>query len=135
MVATAYLPAQQAYISDQVKYDQSGRALASVDIAFAGSGIVGFPLAGWAIELWGWRIPLVIIGILTFVAAAFIWMELPRTEIHTKSTLTRAILMKASLQSNVQASMGVALLAMIGNGIYISIWSIWLSADYGFDAV
>ena len=35
LAVNAYLPAQQAYISDLAPYDRRGRALASIDIAFA----------------------------------------------------------------------------------------------------
>lgn len=134
VASTGYLPAQQAYISDQVAYDKRGRALASVDIAYAVSGIVGLPLVGWAIEIWGWRMPFLIIGGLSVISAVLMWLRLPPTDARTNAEDTIPGLIKVLEQPNILASIGVAVLSMIGIGIHMTIWGIWLSEDFSFGA-
>ncbi len=135
LATNAYLPSQQAYISDQVAYERRGRALASVDIAFAISGIAVMPLVGWMITTWGWRVPFAMMSILSLIAAILIWWKLPaagiRTQLPTRSVSMGTLLKK----TNVVASVIVAMLLFTGVGIFMTFWSIWLSADYGLDAL
>ena len=134
LAVNAYLPAQQAYISDLAPYDRRGRALASIDIAFAVSGMVMMPIVGWLINGYGWKTPFLWLSALSAIAALLTWAYLPETETRTiakKDTNMRSLLR----QRNIQASMGVAIFLFIAVGIFMTFWSIWLSADFGFDAL
>ena len=134
LAINAYLPAQQAYISDLAPYDRRGRALASVDIAFAISGMVMMPIIGWLMSVYDWRTPFWWLGALSVIAALLTWAYLPETKTRTiskKSTSAWALLRERSIQ----ASVGVAILLFIAVGIFMTFWSIWLSADFGFDAI
>ncbi len=135
LAVNSYLPAQQAYLSDLVSFDRRGRALASVDIAFAVSGIVMMPLIGWLFGFYGWQIPFLGLGILSVFAAWLTWRYLPEaksTEKEPRSVIGMKVLLR---ERNIQASLGVAMLLFIGVGIFMTLWSIWLSADFGFDSV
>jgi len=134
LAVNAYLPAQQAYISDLAPYNRRGRALASADIAFAVSGMVMMPIIGWLMSVYDWQTPFWWLGALSVIAALLTWTYLPETKTRTvskKSTSAWDLLQKGSIQ----ASMGVAVLLFIAVGIFMTFWSIWLSADFGFNAI
>lgn len=135
LAVNAYLPAQQAYISDLAPYDRRGRALASIDIAFAFSGMALMPIIGWLISAYGWRVPFLGLSVLSAVAATLTWRYLPETEKHTQRERASVSMWALLRKRSVQASMGVAIFLFIAVGIFMTFWSIWLSADFGFDAL
>ena len=49
----AFMPAQQAYISDQVTYLKRGRALGTVEFSWGLVGVVILTVIGWLIALFG----------------------------------------------------------------------------------
>ena len=134
VAVNAYLPAQQAYISDLAPYERRGRALASIDIAFAFSGMVLMPIIGWLISAYGWQAPFWWLGALSLIAALLTWAYLPETKTRTKSKESTGM-WSLLRQRNIQASMGVAIFLFIAVGIFMTFWSIWLSADFNFNAL
>ncbi|NJN93287.1 MAG: MFS transporter [Anaerolineales bacterium] len=62
---TAFIPPQQAYISDHVVYQRRGRALAIIEASWAVAAIIFLPLVGWLIDKFGWRSPFMILGLLS----------------------------------------------------------------------
>ena len=134
LAVNAYLPAQQAYISDLAPYDRRGRALASIDIAFAVSGMVMMPIIGWLISVYGWQTPFWWLSALSLFGALLTWRYLPGPKKHI-SVVASANMWTLLRERNIQASMGVAILLFISVGIFMTFWSIWLSADFSFDAL
>ncbi len=132
--SNAFIPAQQAYISDQVSFEKRGRAIASVDISFAVAGIVIMPIIGRLIAIYGWRAPFLVLSVLSLIAAVVIWTKFPRAEERTSSSLNIFDIRRILLKPNVLASMSVGFLIFFAFGGFITIWSLWMSADYGFDA-
>ncbi len=47
----------QAHIADRVPYQRRGRALAVMELTWAGGFLVGAPFAGWLIDRSGWQAP------------------------------------------------------------------------------
>ena len=135
LAVNAYLPAQQAYISDLVSFERRGRALASTDVAFAVSGMVMMPIIGWLINAYGWRAPFLGLSILSVFIAILTWSYLPETKKRTSEKQASANMWELLRRRNIQASMGVSILFFIGVGIYMTFWSIWLTEDFGFDAL
>ncbi len=135
LAVNSILPAQQAYISDLAPIERRGRALASVDISFAFSGMAIMPIVGWVIDAWGWRIPFLILSALSLLAAIVIWFKLPATETRTQSDSTSIGVWQVFKRRNVMASVVVSMLFFAAVGIFMTFWSIWLSADFDFDAV
>ncbi len=82
---TAYLTVQKAYISDQVCYERSGRALAAVDTSFSSAGIIGLPIVGWMLKVFGWQVPIFSLAILSLIAALVIGIRLPKTQTRTET--------------------------------------------------
>jgi predicted MFS family arabinose efflux permease len=58
----AYDPAAQAYVSDAVPYERRGRALGITELSWAGSWLIGVPLAGLLIARFGWQSPFSVIA-------------------------------------------------------------------------
>mgnify|MGYP006413535909 FL=1 len=135
LAVNAYLPAQQAYISDLVSFERRGRALASTDVAFAVSGMVMMPIIGWLINAYGWRAPFLGLSILSVFIAILTWSYLPETKKRTSEKQASANMWELLRRRDIQASMGVSILFFIGVGIYMTFWSIWLTEDFGFDAL
>jgi len=132
----SFIPAQQAYISDLAPYERRGRALASVDIAFAISGVAVMPLVGWVMETWGWRVPFMILGGLSALASFVIWTMLPAVGERGLGDITPSFgIWQVFRRRNVMAAVTVSMLFFVAVGIFMTFWSIWLSADYGFGAV
>ena len=73
----AFVPAQQAYISDRVPYQKRGRALASIEFAWSSSAIVALPVIGWMIDRFGWQAPYYALSLLSLVGAIVVWRQLP----------------------------------------------------------
>jgi len=131
----AFLPAQQAYISDMVSFERRGRALASVDISFAFSGMAIMPIIGWLMDSYGWRTPFAILSALSLVAALVIWMFLPAVGERSQSQGGGVSFWQVLKRRNVLAAIVVSTLFFVAVGIFMTFWSIWLSADFDFDAV
>jgi MFS family permease len=111
--ASTFIPVQQAYVSDKVDYNKRGRALATIDMSYAVSGLFGMIIVGWLIETIGWRSPFLILGVLCLLAAPVIWFQLPAVEDRTHTSLSLATLRTVLAKPNVLASMGVGLLVFL----------------------
>ncbi|HXV44160.1 MAG TPA: MFS transporter, partial [Anaerolineae bacterium] len=132
---TAFLPSQQAYISDQVAYHRRGRALAAVEFSWAVAAILCLPIAGWLIDAFGWRSPFLILSLFSLIGAIIVWRQLPPAEHHAQISLSWLEIQKICFRPNVLAAIGVALLLFVAVTCFASVWSIWLSADFRLDAV
>ena len=136
LAVNSYLPAQQAYISDLVSFERRGRALASVDMAFAVSGMTVMPLIGWLLDAYSWKTAFLWLSALSALAAFLSWHFLPESNPAKDDENHIPVSMGSLLrQRNILASLGVAGLLFTGVGIFMTFWSIWLSADFGFDSV
>lgn len=135
LTTTAYLPVQRAYVSDQVCYQRRGRALAAVDASFSTAGIVGLPIVGWIIEVWGWRLPLYILAILTFIAALTILTRLPRTQKQTHFANIKPNLWKLIFEPKIFVSIVVSSLLLFIFTLFMVSWVLWLSDDFGFGPI
>lgn len=132
---TAFLPPQQAYISDQVTYHKRGRALAAVEFSWAIVAILFLPVVGWMIDTFGWRSPFLSLSLLSLIGAIVVWRQLPPAEHRSQVSLSWAEIHEICFRSNVLASISIALLLFVAVICFASVWSIWLSADFGLDAV
>ncbi len=132
--SAAFLPVQQAYISDQVVYQKRGRALAAVEFSWAAAAIFVLPIIGWMIDAFGWRVPFLALSLFSLIGAAIVGWYLPPTTVrHTQSlswSETRAVFLK----KNILASMGVACLIFVAASSFLTVWGIWLTADFSFNA-
>ena len=84
----AYDPAAQAYVSDAVPYERRGRALGITELSWAGSWLLGVPLAGLLIARFGWQSPFAVIAGLA-VLGIFATLRLRRSA-HDEGTADAA---------------------------------------------
>lgn len=132
-----YVPAQQAYLGDNVPYARRGRIMAIAEIAWSLAAIVGLPLMGLVVQAYGWRIGFVAVGIFSLIALALLWFALPR-EKRTTPHVARA--MGGAYLEALRAPMALAviattfLLAATNENINI-VFADWMNTTFGLNAV
>ena len=75
----SFTPNLSAYISAQVPYAQRARSFGFLEISWGLASVVGVSILGIAIEAYGWRTPMMILGGMLLVGAAII-ARLPPTD-------------------------------------------------------
>jgi predicted MFS family arabinose efflux permease len=71
-------PAVYGYIGQRVGYNQRGLAIGVLEFAWAGSALVGIPIAGFLIQGQGWLAPFWLLGLSAFVCMIFILWFFPK---------------------------------------------------------
>jgi MFS family permease len=70
------IPPAQSLIADYFTRDERPRALAIYMLGGPASVVVGYFLAGWLNEFYGWRITFILIGLPGIALAAWVWLGL-----------------------------------------------------------
>lgn len=130
----AFLPAQQAYVGDQAAQPRRGRALASIEFSWASTAIFILPIAGWMIDTFGWRAPLLLLSLVSLASAAIVWWLLPPAEHHDRTRLSLREVRAVAMRPNVLASLAVSFLLFMAISCFSTLWSIWLEADFSLSA-
>jgi MFS transporter, DHA1 family, inner membrane transport protein len=73
-----FVPSLQAYLGDQVPYENRGRVLGITEFAWSLSAIIGVPLIGLIIARKGWLAPFPLIALLGALAFIFLAWMLPK---------------------------------------------------------
>lgn len=81
-------PALQAYVGERVPYQRRGMVIGVIEFAWAGSSLVGIPLAGWLIEQWGWQAPFLFLGGLSLLSTVALGWLIPAAGPHPTQTKT-----------------------------------------------
>ena len=132
----AFVPAQQAYISDRVPYQKRGRALASIEFAWSSSAIVALPVIGWMIDRFGWQAPYYALSLLSLVGAIVVWRQLPpAADRHLRIEFSWSAIQAILARANVISAISVALLVFMAATAYLSVWGIWLTSEFNFEPV
>src|SRR5712691_8973968 len=76
--ACCFDPAVQAFIGARVSWERRGLAIGLVEVAWAGSSLIGIPLIGWLIGRHGWRSPFLVLGLCAVAGFALLALILPR---------------------------------------------------------
>ncbi|OQY79518.1 MAG: hypothetical protein B6D41_22515 [Chloroflexi bacterium UTCFX4] len=132
-----YVPAQQAYLGDQVPYARRGRIMAIAEIAWSLAAIIGLPLMGFVVQTRGWRASFVAVGMVALGALALLWFALPRDKPNA-SHAARA--MGKAYWEALRAPMALAVIvttflsAAMNENINI-VFADWLNRAFGMDAV
>lgn len=71
-------PAIQAYVGVRVPFERRGLVIGILELAWAGSTIIGIPLAGILIEKAGWQTTFIAFGVLSLVFLGLIMIAIPR---------------------------------------------------------
>jgi putative MFS transporter len=130
----AFVPAQQAYISEQSPPHRRGRVMGTVELSWSLTALFASPVIGWLIKTTGWRTPLLGLAVLYGLATAVV-LRLPTVPTHqTQSSLSRSEIGRLLLRKNVVASMFVAFLVYVAVTCFLTVTGVWLTADFGLDA-
>ena len=73
-------PAVQAYISERVPFRRRALAIGFLETSWAGSTLVGIPLAAFLIDRFDWRSPFWVMGGLGIIGAVLLWFLIPEEQ-------------------------------------------------------
>jgi predicted MFS family arabinose efflux permease len=76
----SYDPALLAFVGQRVPFARRGLAIGSIELAWAGSSLVGIPVAGLLIDRLGWQAPFIALGVAALLAGAVLALVLPAPE-------------------------------------------------------
>lgn len=89
--AAVIFPNSNATVADTFPFRERGRAIAAVIAMNTMASVVGVPIAGIVAEATSWRVSLAIVGALSLVAAAVVWVRLPNAQGTSRGTRIRAL--------------------------------------------
>jgi MFS transporter, DHA1 family, inner membrane transport protein len=130
-----YDPAMQAYIADAVPYEKRGQALGVIEYSWAGSWLVGVPVAGFLIARWSWRTPFLLIALLGVISLLATWRSpalsgrqavgpgqppVPRTRPDLSALRNRSTV----------AALAVSGLVIMGNENFLVIYGAWMEKQF-----
>ena len=72
-------PAIQAYVGARVPWARRGFAVGLIEMAWAGSSLIGIPTVGWLIGSFGWHSPFLALGLLAALSVVLLAILLPRS--------------------------------------------------------
>ena len=134
----AYDPAAQAYVSDAVPYERRGRALGITELSWAGSWLIGVPLAGLLIARFGWQSPFAVIAGLA-VLGIFVTLRLrpvARSESAADRRRRRSVQVGphkrlAWLNWPTAAMLAVSVLVVTANENLFMVYGAWFESRFG----
>ena len=75
--AAIFTPQAAACVGLLVPPTHRGRAITMVFLGWSVASVLGMPMAAWIGGTWGWRTAFVLIGLLSFASAAWVWHAMP----------------------------------------------------------
>jgi predicted MFS family arabinose efflux permease len=75
-----FIPAMQAHLGDQVRYEQRGLVMALSELSWSLSFIFGVPLMGFLIARQGWAAPFPLLAVLGLISLALLARILPPSQ-------------------------------------------------------
>jgi predicted MFS family arabinose efflux permease len=128
-------PALHAYVGERVPYQRRGLAIGMLEFAWAGSALVGLPLAGLLIERLGWRAPFFALGglgLLILVALAILIPDDGHQQRHTENVPGfREAWRQLSRERAVLGALGFGLLISAANDNLFVVYGLWLESTFG----
>jgi len=133
-------PAIQAFVGERVPYHRRGAAVGFLETSWAGSTLVGIPLAAFLIHAMGWRAPFFALGILASAGLILLMFLLPKDRVADKRQNVRHdSLMQAwrPLLKNPIALgfMGFAFFFSAANDIFFVVYGAWLESSFAVSVV
>ncbi len=135
LATSAFMPAQQAFVSNASTFERRGRSLAAVDVSFSVTGLAMLPLVGILIDEFDWRAPFIALCGLSLVAIPVLARLLPDHR-HMPTTETpRTPIRILVTQPNVVALVAGTMLLFFGYSSFLTTWSVWLNSRFGFGPI
>ena len=125
-------PAVHAYIGDTVAFEQRGRAVGAVELAWSASWLVGVPASGFLIERWGWRAPWGALILLALGCVPLVRRGLPppRSRQHVSRGPAWALVGHVVRRRNALAVLGVTAFLAMSIEIPFIVYGAWLERTF-----
>jgi len=132
-------PAVQAYVSERVPYRRRGLAIGFLEIAWAGSALVGIPLVGLLMDSFGWRSPFFVMGGLGLIGIGLVRALMPpkgkavkvqRSSIGFRNTWRQLIVQRRAL-----GALGFAFFASVANDNLFVVYGAWIEKAFDLSIV
>ncbi len=132
-------PAIQAYVGDRVPYRRRGLVIGIMEVAWAGSALLGVPIMGFLIEHMGWRAPFFVMGGLGLVGLAVLGILIPAKSGKPKEDPSSANPLSALRQlAKNRAALGIlgfSFFISAANDNFFVIYGAWLENGFGLSVV
>lgn len=122
-----YNAALTAWVSDRVPYRRRGRALGLTELAWAGALLLGVPLVGVTIDLWGWRAPFFAVAGLNLLLAVALPRFVTRDAGHGRGERRRVSISRPGAA----LYLTLALQALAVQVVFV-VYGAWLEDAFGF---
>ena len=131
-------PSLLAFIGQRVPYERRGRVIGVVELAWAGSSLVGIPLAGLLLDRAGWQAPFVALGAAALAAAGVLALVLPPAE-PSAPDAARPPLARAwralGREPAARSALGYAFLFAMANDNLFVVYGGWLERQFGLSVL
>jgi len=132
-------PALQAYVGQRVPFQRRGLAIGLVEFSWAGSSLVGIPLAGLLIDRLGWRSPFFALGSLGLLSAVVLAALIPSDRRQPQdvegTTGFRQVWRRLSRERAALGALGFSLLISVANDNLFVVYGAWLEEFFGLSIV
>jgi predicted MFS family arabinose efflux permease len=121
----------QAFLGDQVAYEQRGRAVAMLETSWSLAFVLGMPVAGFLVARFGWMAPFPLFTLLILTGLGVLAFLLPRdpAPVTVAKPYANVRLVLASPQTRAALVFTVAVLA--ANEVVGLIFGVWLEDSFG----
>jgi len=129
-------PSLQAFIGEFVPFEQRGKIIGITELAWAGSTLMGIPIAGVIIERFSWQTPFWIIGMLSLVCFGLILKFMPETPSKKKKATEPSASFLSNWKTIIQNRRVVGILlfaffmALASDSLFV-VYGAWLEQSYG----
>jgi predicted MFS family arabinose efflux permease len=132
-------PAVQAYAGERVPYQRRGLVIGMMEFGWAGSSLLGIPLAGLLIDRLGWRSPFLVLGGLGLLSALVLWALIPsdrrlRPE-GDRPPGFRQVWRRLSSERAALGALGFGLFLSAANDNLFVVYGAWLEDAFGLSTV
>ena len=132
-------PAIQGYVGRQVPYRKRGFAIGIMEVSWAGSTLIGIPLAGVLIGYFGWRAPFLVLGGLALIGMIAIGVMIPSRRLPAENSQPPVSLLGAwTMLCRKRTSAGIlffSFLVSAANDIFFVVYGVWLEHSFGLSIV
>jgi predicted MFS family arabinose efflux permease len=132
-------PSLQAFIGNFVPFEKRGKIIGITELAWAGSTLIGIPLAGVIIERFSWQTPFLIIGGFSLVCFCIILKIMPKDKKNPKPSQTRTLMIsnwKIIIKDRkVRGILSFVFFMSLGNDNLFVIYGAWLEQSHNLSIV
>ena len=132
-------PAIQAYVGAKVPYHKRGFIIGIMEIAWAGSSLLGLPLIGLLIDRFDWKAPFFVLGLAGLLSFGALWILFPRIEKDLNETNSQITLRSAGQllfqKRSTLGLLGFAFFTSLAHDNFFVVYGIWLEDAFQLSIV